>query len=115
MDLRELSLAQRLIRSLWPVGVFKDASRGDLYARAAAYRHNRRMRGNLPKYLLRWTAGSCLALGAVCAFDSLASSVASEIDVFRLMAAGSGIVFAGAMSGVTVIGYMYLYLSHNER
>jgi len=43
-----------LFRYVWPFWLFKDATRGDRYARAAAYRHNRDMRIHLPGYLLRW-------------------------------------------------------------
>ena len=43
-----------LFRYVWPFWLFKDATRGDRYARAAAYRHNRDMRIYLPGYLMRW-------------------------------------------------------------
>jgi len=36
---------------LWPVGVFRDASKGNLFERAAAYRHNREARDCLPRYM----------------------------------------------------------------
>ncbi|MGH8176829.1 MAG: hypothetical protein ACREV5_11265, partial [Steroidobacter sp.] len=40
----DMPLSQLLFRYIWPFWLFKDASRGDRTARAAAYRHNRSMR-----------------------------------------------------------------------
>jgi hypothetical protein len=50
----DMPLSRVLFRYVWPFWLFKDATRGDRYARAAAYRHNRDMRIHLPGYLLRW-------------------------------------------------------------
>ena len=49
-----MPLSRVLFRYVWPFWLFRDATRGDRYARAAAYRHNRDMRIHLPGYLLRW-------------------------------------------------------------
>jgi hypothetical protein len=107
-----LRLGQALVRSWWPFWQFKDASRGDLYARAAAHQHNLRMRANLPRYLLRWFVVCCLASAAICACDALAADVRHRLDLFVLMAAGSGIVCAYAVCALFVIGYAYLRLRH---
>jgi hypothetical protein len=106
---------QQLFRALFPFWLFQDASRGDTYARAAAYRHNRRMRGNLPRYMLKWTVGSFLTFLSVCGFDALASPGDGKVDVFVLMAAGCGILFAYAICVMVVTASAYLYLSHHER
>ena len=53
-------LSQVLYRYVWPFWLLKDATRGDRYARAAAYRHNRDMRVHLPGYLMRWLLVSVL-------------------------------------------------------
>src|ERR1041384_8115223 len=50
----DMPLSLVLFRYLWPFWLFKDASRGDRLARAAAYRHNRSMRIYLPGYLMKW-------------------------------------------------------------
>jgi hypothetical protein len=109
-------VASYLFKSLWPFHLFQDASRGDMFARAAAYRHNRRMRGNLPGYLAKWTVGSLFAWLSVCGFDALAAApVGSQINVFTLMAAGCGIVFAYAVCVMVVTLSAYLYLSQHEQ
>jgi len=48
----DMPLSLVLFRYVWPFWLFKDAARGDRYARAAAYRHNRDMRIHLPGYLM---------------------------------------------------------------
>ena len=44
----ELSLVYLLFLYLWPFSIFKDATRGNLFERAAAYRYNREKRVYLP-------------------------------------------------------------------
>lgn len=106
----------RLFKSLWPFYLFQDASRGDMYARAAAYRHNRRMRGNLPAYFMKWMAGSFIAWLSICGFDALAApTVGGQMNVFVLMAAGCGIVFAYAVCVMVVTVSAYVYLSQHEQ
>jgi hypothetical protein len=106
-----------LFRYLWPFWLFKDASRGDRVARAAAYRHNRSMRIYLPGYLMKWMF-SCAATFAVTAgFDSLSPSQASQassLDVFAIIAAGWGIIFACSVCVLFITSYVYFYLSRND-
>jgi hypothetical protein len=104
----------RVCRTLWPFWLFKDASRGDLYARAAARQHNRRMCARLPRYLVKWLAVCAIASAAIFTFDALATDVAHRLDVFVLMAAGSGIVCAYAICVVLVLAYAYCYLRLEE-
>ena len=59
-----------LFRYVCAVLVFKDATRGDRYARAAAYRHNRDMRIHLPGYLLRWVLVSATTFAVASGFGS---------------------------------------------
>ena len=104
-----------LVRGLWPFWLFKDATRGDVYARAAARQHNLRMRERLPRYLLKWFAICCVASAAIYACDAMAADVGRRLDVFVLMAAGSGIVCAYGVCVLFVIGYAYLRLLQLDR
>jgi hypothetical protein len=97
-------------RALWPFWLFKDVNRGDLLARAAAAAHNRQMSEFLPLYLKRWLMIGALASLAIYGSDALASDVARQLDVFVLMAAGSGLVCAYAVCALVVIGYAYCCL-----
>lgn len=114
----DLPFSLVLFRYLWPFWLFQDASRGDRVARAAAYRHNRSMRIYLPGYLMKWMF-SCAATFAVTAgFGSLstsqAASQASSLDVFAIIAAGWGIIFACSVCVLFITSYVYFYLSRND-
>jgi len=107
----EMPFFQVLCRYLWPFWLFKDASRGDRWVRAAAYRHNREMRVYLPGYLLKWVLNCALAFAVTSGFDSLSS--AHTLDIFTLLAAGSGVVFACGVCVLFVTAYIYVYLGRN--
>lgn len=59
---RGITIMDTIRKFLWPVGVFRDASKGNKLERAAAYRHNRRARGCLPQYM-----NNCLMVGVLLA------------------------------------------------
>ncbi len=100
-----------LRRAWWPFWQFQDTSRGDLYARAAAHQHNLRLRASLPRYLRKWLLVCAIASAGIRACDGLAADVGHKLDVFAVMAAGSGLVCAYAVCVLFVIGYAYLYLA----
>jgi hypothetical protein len=109
----EMPFSRVLFRYLWPFWLFRDATCGDRFARAAAYRHNRSMRVHLPGYLMNWTCSSALTLGLTMAFESLSAHPARAPDLFTLMAAGTGVMFACGITIFVVTAYLYLYLSRN--
>lgn len=110
----EMPLSRVLFRYVWPFWLFKDATRGDRYARAAAYRHNRDMRIHLPGYLLRWVLVSAVTFAVASAFGSLPAPHAGAVNVFAVLAAGWGIAFACCLCVLFVTSYIYLYLSRHE-
>lgn len=104
-----------LFRYLWPFWLFKDASRGDRVARAAAYRHNRSMRIYLPGYLMKWIFNCLITFASTIGFGSLSTSqTAGSPDVFAIIAAAWGIVFACSVCVLFVTSYIYFYLSRND-
>jgi hypothetical protein len=107
-------LSQVLFRYVWPFWLFKDATRGDRYARAAAYRHNRDMRIHLPGYLARWVLVSAATLAVASGFSALSAPHAGAMNVFAVLAAGCGIAFACCVCVLFVTSYIYLYLSRHE-
>lgn len=113
----DMPLSLVLFRYLWPFWLFKDASRGDRLARAAAYRHNRSMRIYLPGYLMKWMF-NCVATFAITAgFGSLSPAQAASpgsLDVFGIIAAGWGLIFAGSLCVLFVTSYIYFYLSRHD-
>lgn len=103
-----------LVRYIWPFWLFQDASRGDLYARAAAYRHNVQMRVYLPGYLIKWLVGSALTLGIARQLAALSiSQITGAPDFFIVMAAAIGMLFASEMCLLVMTAYIYLYLSRH--
>ena len=48
---REKNIIDAILKFLWPVGIFRDASKGNQFERAAAYRQNREARECLPHYM----------------------------------------------------------------
>ncbi len=110
----DMPLSRVLVRYVWPFWLFKDATRGDRYARAAAYRHNRDMRIHLPAYLMRWVLVSAATFAVASGFGSLPASHAGSVNVFAVLAAGWGIAFAGCLCVLLVTAYIYLYLSRHE-
>ena len=110
----DMPLSRVLFRYVWPFWLFKDATRGDRYARAAAYRHNRDMRIHLPGYLVRWLLCSAISLAIAGGFSALPAPRGGELNVFAVLAAGSGIAFACCVCVLFVTSYIYLYLSRHE-
>jgi hypothetical protein len=114
----DMPLSLLLFRYLWPFWLFKDASRGDRMTRAAAYRHNRSMRIYLPGYLMKWMFNCVTAFAITAVFGSLspaqAVSASGSLDVFAIIAAGWGIIFACSVCVLFVTSYIYFYLSRNE-
>ena len=99
-----------LHRTLSPFWQFEDTSRGDIYARAAAHQRNLRLRASLPGYLWRWLLVSGCAAAAFRACEALSGRIGRKLDIFAVMAAGSGVICAWAVCALLVIGYAYLYL-----
>lgn len=113
-----MPLSLVLFRYLWPFWLFKDASRGDRMTRAAAYRHNRSMRIYLPGYLMKWMFSCVTAFAITAGFGSLSPAQAAgptgSLDVFAIIAAGWGIIFACSVCVLFITSYIYFYLSRND-
>jgi hypothetical protein len=58
---------------LWPFWLFRDASRGTMLERAAAYRYNRERRIYLPAYAMKWTVLVVLQTVLILGFEQAAS------------------------------------------
>src|SRR5688572_4499400 len=106
----DMPLSLILFRFLWPFWLFHDASSGDRYARAAAYRHNRDMRVYLPGYLMKWMLSCTLILAVASGLDSLARSLGG-VSILSLIAAACAMMFACGVCVLFVTAYIYLYLS----
>lgn len=100
----------RLVRFFSPAWLFRDASRGSALERAAAFRHNRRMRAHLPRYMARWAAAGGMAFVLMASFDGTDGASAAAPSLAVLLAATFGVLFACAACALFVVGYVYLAL-----
>jgi hypothetical protein len=100
--------------SLWPFWLFKDANQGDIFARAAARAHNRRMSEVLPRYLRRWLLVCAIASVSLRTDDAVAPAV-GRFDVYAFLAACAGLVCAFGICAMMAIGYAWCYLRLGKR
>jgi hypothetical protein len=110
----ETPLSLLLWRYCWPFWLFEDASYGNAFVRAAAYRHNREKRIYLPGYLLKWACICTFAWASTTAFEALASTAPTMKPLFIGIAASFGMLIAFGACVMFVTAYAYLYLSRHE-
>jgi hypothetical protein len=103
---------QALLNYFSPFSVLKDASRGTIAEKAAAYRHNYEARGCLLGYIRRWLWTGTFALLLATFFDSQ-SPHDGTLHVFDLLAAAPALFASVAVCGVVLFGYAYVFLSLN--
>ena len=89
----------------------KDASSGSFEERMAAYRHNRRMRGELFTCMKRWALSCAVAMALTTYFDALGEG---RLNIFALLAAACGTFIACAVCVLFVMAYAYVYLAHHD-
>lgn len=96
-DIRaRLPFARLVALYLDPFALFKDASRGNIYAQRVALSYNRAMRWMLLRYLGRWTMIAATLLVSIAP----AEAAAAQAPVFVVSAAASAV---GCCIAVTVI------------
>ena len=107
-------MLQALFKSFAPFRLMKDASRGSFEERMAAYRHNRRMRGQLPACMLRWAACCSIAILLTAYFDTLSggAATAGAPGLFVLLSAACATFIACGVCVLLVTAYVYVYLAH---
>lgn len=81
------SFARQLYLYLWPFWLFRDANRGNLLERAAAYRHNRAQRIYLPGYAIKWSVLTGLQAALLAGVDRPARTMD---DLLLWLCAGLG-------------------------
>jgi hypothetical protein len=108
---------QVLFRFFSPFRLMKDVSRGSFEERAAAYRHNRSMRGHLPACMLRWAASCSIAVLLTAYFDALGgggAAAAGTPSIFILLAAACATFIACGVCVLFITAYVYFYLAHHD-
>ena len=107
---------QALFRFFSPFTLMKDVNRGSKEERAAAFRHNRRMRGHLPVCMLRWAASCSVAVLLTAYFETLGggAATAGTPSVFVLLAAACATFIACGVCVLLITAYVYFYLVHHD-
>jgi hypothetical protein len=92
----------------------KDVSRGSFEERMAAYRHNRRMRGELPACMLRWLLSCSIAFVLTALFDALGGGGGSTPSIFTLLSAACATFIACGVCVLFITAYVWFYLAHHD-
>ncbi len=107
-------MIQELSRFFSPFRLMKDVNRGSFEERAAAYRHNRGLRGELTACMTRWLLSCAVASGLTSVFDTLSGSGGGTgIDLFVVLAAACATFIACGICVLFVAAYVYFYLAHD--
>jgi hypothetical protein len=104
---------QVLLRLFSPFRLMKDVNRGSFEERAAAYRHNRSLRGELSACMSRWVLSCGVAFALTGLFDGL-SNGSQGLDVFVVLAAACAMFVACGVCVLSVTAYVYVYLGHHD-
>jgi hypothetical protein len=116
MRIASTDVLQVLFRFFSPFRLMKDVSRGSFEERMAAYRHNRRMRSQLPACMLRWALSCSIAVLLTTYFDSLGggSATPGAPGIFILLAAACATFIACGVCVMFITAYVYFYLAHHD-
>jgi hypothetical protein len=108
---RSDSFFNLLYRYLWPFWLFRDASRGSMLERAAAYRYNRELRRYLPGYACKWAVLTGFQ-GAIMAGCEQAAAVLHEALLW--IAAAFGTTASASVAVIAICLAAWAYLSFVE-
>ncbi|MGH8300245.1 MAG: hypothetical protein ACRET5_02115 [Steroidobacteraceae bacterium] len=97
----------------------KDVSCGTREERIAAYRYNRRRRGELTAFMRRWIFVLAATAVLTAWFDALGGAGAgghagAEGNVFVYLAAACATVLVCGLCVLLVTAYVYVYLTTHE-
>jgi hypothetical protein len=112
-----MRMLESLLRWFSPFRLMKDVSRGTREERIAAYRYNRRRRGELTACMRRWAlvlAGTALLTEW---FDTLGGGGAHAEGmsrVFAYLAAACATLLVCGLCVLFITAYVYVYLTSHE-
>lgn len=105
---------EALSRGFSPFTAMRDVRQGSFEQRAAAHRHNRRMRGALSICMLRWAVSCAVALALTAGFDALGAGARGTLSIFVLLAAACATFIACGVCVLCVSAYVYVHLAHDD-
>jgi hypothetical protein len=112
-----MRMLESLLRWFSPFRLMKDVNCGTREERIAAYRYNRRRRGELTACMRRWLFALAAAAVLTAGFDSLGSAGARAEgagSVFVYLAAACATFLVCGLCVLFITVYVYLYLTSHE-
>jgi len=106
-----------LLRWFSPFRLMKDANRGTREERIAAYRYNRRRRGELTACMRRWTFVLAVAALLTAWFDALGEAggrAGAPSNVFVYLAAACATFLVYSLCVLFLTAYVYFYLTTHD-
>lgn len=111
-------MLESLLRWFSPFRLMKDVSCGTSEERIAAYRYNRRQRGELSACMRRWACALAAAALLTAMFDALGGSngqaEGSPKVLFVYLAAACGTFLICGACVLLISAYVYVYLTSHE-
>ncbi len=107
-------MLQLLLKLFSPFQSMKDVSRGSFEERMAAYRHNRRLRGEVSACMRRWVISCSVAIVLTAFFDALGEGGTGPLSIYVLLAAACATFIACGICVLFVSAYVYVYLTHHD-
>ena len=110
-------MLESLLRWFSPFRLMKDVSRGTREERMAAYRYNRRRRGELAACMRRWAFVLAAAALLTDGFDALGGGgdpVAVMSKVFVFLAAACATFLVCGICVLFITAYVYVYLTSHD-
>ncbi|HEX5462721.1 MAG TPA: hypothetical protein VFX20_22355 [Steroidobacteraceae bacterium] len=110
-------MPEPLLRWFSPFRLMKDVGRGTREERIAAYRHNRRRRGELAACMRRWALALATAALLTEGFDTLSGAGGQAEGLSRVFTYLSAVCATFLVCGLCVLfitAYVYVYLTSHD-
>jgi len=112
-----MRMLESLLRWFSPFRLMKDSSCGTREERIAAYRYNRRRRGELTACMRRWAFVLAAAAALTEGFDALGGAGAhggTAASVFVYLAAACATLLVCGLCVLFITVYVYVYLTSHD-
>ena len=112
-----MRMRDTLLRWFSPFRLMKDVSRVTREERIAAYRYNRRRRGELTACMRRWAFVLAAAALLTQWFDALGGTgghAGTQANVFVYLAAACATILVCGLCVLFITAYVYVYLTSHE-
>lgn len=110
-------MLESLLRALSPFRLMRDVSGGTREERIAAYRHNRRRRGELTACMRRWAFVLAGVAPLTMAFDALGGTGRhgeATSPVFVYLTAACATFLVCGLCVLFITAYVYVYLTSHD-